>query len=155
MTVPLVWNHQRTTRPPAAYVFLKMVLNVVRLGLGTSLAKLTHATFRPLAKLHSVSLLELPLELAVLLDPLVDDVPTDDDAWLDDVPLADDVPEPVPFELELELDAFEFEFEFEFDEPLLLPLRDEAFELEPVREPVAADDSLVFDAEPSSPGLAV
>jgi hypothetical protein len=108
---------------------------------------LTHATFKPLAKLHSVpvlALLELPLELDVLLEPLVDDVPVDDDAWLDDVPLADDVAELASFELEVEFDAFEV------DELLLLPC--DAFELEPVREPVAADDSLEFDAKPSSPG---
>ena len=37
------------TRPPASYVFLKIVLNVAMFGLGMSLAKLTHATFRPLA----------------------------------------------------------------------------------------------------------
>ena len=37
------------TRPPASWVFLKIVLNVAMFGLGMSLAKLTHATFRPLA----------------------------------------------------------------------------------------------------------
>jgi hypothetical protein len=50
--VPLVWNHHRITRPPASCVFLKMVLNVAMFGLGTSFAKLTHAMFRPLAKLQ-------------------------------------------------------------------------------------------------------
>jgi hypothetical protein len=39
-------------RPPELYVFWKMVRNVVRLGLGTSLANLTQAMFRPLAKLQ-------------------------------------------------------------------------------------------------------
>ena len=37
------------TRPPASWVFLKIVLKVVMFGFGMSLAKLTHATFRPLA----------------------------------------------------------------------------------------------------------
>jgi hypothetical protein len=54
VTVPFVWNHQRTTRPPAAYVFFKIVWKVARSGFGTSFAKLTHATLRPLAKLQIV-----------------------------------------------------------------------------------------------------
>src|SRR4051812_49444878 len=41
------------TRPPAAYVFLKSVLKAARFGFGTSLAKLTQATLRPLAKLQT------------------------------------------------------------------------------------------------------
>src|SRR4051812_2833858 len=56
VTVPLVWNHQRTTRPPASCAFLKMVLNVLRSGFGTSLANLTHATLSPLAKSHAGAL---------------------------------------------------------------------------------------------------
>src|SRR6185436_10199031 len=53
VTVPLVWNHQRTTRPPASCVFLKMVLKASRSGFGTSLAKFTHATLSPLEKSHT------------------------------------------------------------------------------------------------------
>jgi len=53
VTVPFVGNHQRTTRPPAAYVFWKIVVNVVMSGFGTSEAKFTHGTLRPLAKGHA------------------------------------------------------------------------------------------------------
>src|ERR1700691_393260 len=45
------------TRPPAALVFAKIVLNVAMSGFGTSLAKLTQATFSPLAKEQAAEVL--------------------------------------------------------------------------------------------------
>src|SRR5262245_2892100 len=64
--MPLVWNHHRITRPPALYVFWKMVRKVLTLGLGTSRAKLTQATLRPLAKLQIVLLCPLVPAAAVV-----------------------------------------------------------------------------------------
>ena len=142
--MPFVWNHQRMTRPPAANVFLKIVLNVVRLGFGTSLAKLTHATFRPLAKLQTVA----ALELDVPVDEDEDDVCVDDDAVPDgvvvadaevavpddsDAPLFEPVVEPAPVFVPLE--------------PVLPLAREEPLELP--RELVADDDP--FDPVPSLP----
>src|SRR5688572_23605987 len=40
-------------RPPAIWVLRNMVVNAVMFGLGTSLAKLTHAAFNPLANAHA------------------------------------------------------------------------------------------------------
>ena len=42
-----MWNHQRMVRPPALYVFWKIVRNVLVFGLGTSYAKLTQAMLSP------------------------------------------------------------------------------------------------------------
>src|SRR5580704_14029691 len=45
------------TRPPAAAVALKIVVNVAMSGFGTSLAKLTQAILSPLAKLQTAAVL--------------------------------------------------------------------------------------------------
>src|SRR5947208_16335532 len=71
-------------RPPASCVFLKIVLKVAIFGFGTSLAKLTQATFKPLAKSQTVTLPPAPA-------PPLDTVPP-----LDSEPPAADVPPPEP-----------------------------------------------------------
>jgi hypothetical protein len=80
VTVPFVCSHHRTTRPPAAYVLVKRVFRVesVDADVGTSFAKSTHATLRPLANFgrHAV---EAPASEPVLaLDPEPDPDPASD-----------------------------------------------------------------------------
>lgn len=77
---------------------MKIVLNAVRFGFGTSLAKLTQATFKPLAKLQIAELLALDVlavdvvELDVETDVLELDVEVDDSPELPEtVPSFDDV----------------------------------------------------------------